>query len=474
MSGGIGAVNNVNMVTAKIEDIIITKYGDKDPLSLMPQFVEIQLFQSLFRGIIEAELIINDPISLTSNYPVVGEEKITITYQETSDDTNDSRATTSFYNTLIQNDTSHSRTGAEKIPTLKFTVQSCKQMYPDDKARSSVYCLYLKSDVFAENMKNNIMKAFNKPYNESVQDILKDYLKVDSSRINPGNFEPCKGQVLTVVPNMLPLPTIMWFAQRAVANNTAHYNYMFYETVYGFNFKTLQQMIDDGKKNTNKKSFIYFSNVLRDSNLTAQQQKSIQQSTVTAISFDKRYDTTAKVKSGYFSNEFFEVDVFNKTIKTTPTQLPTTVANGAIATQAINTPDYIKYQQTPSTNPGTQTRVRYIIRQNGGDDPNMPSFWADKFGPGVIAMSGLSQIRITISVPGDTRIVPGDVINLELPEFQGFNNVANDPYISGDYIITDMKHIITAGMQHFMVLSLARDSFGQLIKMKHNYTTGTN
>lgn len=477
MSSGIGAFNNVNLVAAKIQDIVIYKYGDKDPLSIMPQFVEIDVFQSLFRGIIEAQLVINDPISLHTNYPIVGEEKIVITYQETTDDLNDSRASTSFYNSLVQNDTAHSRTGAEKIPTLKFTVQSCKQMYPDDKARANFYVLNLKSDVFAENMKNNIMKAFNKSYDQSVQDILKDYLKVDSSRVNPGNFEPCKGTVLTVVPNMLPLPTIMMFTQRAVANNTNHYNYMFFETLYGFNFKTLQQLIDDGKKNKNKKSYIYFSNVLRDGNLSSQQQKSITQSTVSSISFDKRYDTTSKVKSGFFENEYFEIDLLNLTVKSTPTQLPTTVHPGSIADQAINTPDYIKYQQSNNSMPGTKSRVRYVTTHGGGDFPGQQNFFADKFGNGVIAMSALSQIRLTIAVPGDTRVIPGDVINLELPEFQGFNNVANDPYASGDYIVTDMKHKITSGMDHVMVLSLARDSFGQLIKTKHNYNTdvtGTN
>lgn len=471
MSAGIGAVNNVNIVSAKVVDVVIYKFGDKDKLSIMPQFAELTLYQSLFRPIIEAELIINDPISLHTAYPIVGEEKIIVTYQETSDDQNDSRTMQSFINTLQQNDSSHSRTGAESMPKLEFAVQSCRQMYPDDTARSNLYCLYLKSYPFQENMKNNIMKAYNKPYNESVQDILKDYLKVDASRINAGNFEPCKGSVLTVVPNMLPLPTIAWFAQRAVANNSNHYNYVFFETVYGFNFKTIQQLIEDGLKNTNKKSYVYFSNVLRDNNLTTEQRKSILQSTVTSITFNKRYETPVKVKAGYYQNEFFEIDVFNKKVTSTPTTLPTAKPPGAIANGAINTIDFIKYQQNQNSLPGTSPRVHYIIGQNGGDDPNMPNFWKDKFGNGVIAMAGLSQLRITISVPGDTRVIPGDVVTLQLPEFHGFNEVKDDPYISGDYIITDMKHTIAVGMDHVMTLDLARDSFNKLIADKHDYNT---
>lgn len=466
----INALNNVNMVPAKITDVKIFKYGRKDKLSLMPQFIEFSFYPSLFRGLMEAELVINDTISLHTNYPIVGEEIIEVTYQHTSDDEQDDRTVNKFFDQLQQNDSSHSTIGQETTK-IAFVVQACRQVYPTDTARSSIYSLKLFSEPFQENVKNNVQKAFNKPYSDGIQDILKDYLKVDPTRVNTNNFEASKGSVLTVVPNMLPLPAIMWFVQRAVPQDTTHFNYFFWEDLFGFKLQTLQKLVDEGKKKkeSEKKSFIYFSNVNRDPDLSEQQAKSIKQSTITGIQFDKKYATQEKVTAGYFENEYFEIDLLNLRVNSTPFKLPTTVNPGSIANNALNTPDYIKYQQVANPQPGTTTRVRYVTGHGGGDFPNNENFFKDKFGPGVAAMAGLAQNRVTISVPGDTRVIPGDVVNLQLPEFQGFNIVGDDPYISGDWLVTDIKHTINVSMDHVMVLDLARDSFGKLIADKHNY-----
>lgn len=457
------AASNVNMLSAKITDIILYKFGKRDKLSIMPQYLEFNVYGSMFNPILQAELVFNDTISLHSNYPIVGEELIEVIYADTADDQADDRASAAFLESL-QNPS----TDPMSVPKLMFVVTKCAQMYPDDKARSNIYSLQLQSTPYLENNKLNVQRAYREEYHKVIPKILKDYLKVEDQRIRASSFEETRGVVTTIIPNMQPIPAILWLAKRSVAANQAHYNYMFFETLTGFNFTTLQKLIEDGKKKTRKKSFIYFSDAVKDRNLSSAEQKSLSQSTVTAIAFNKRYATQEKMLAGFFENEYFEIDIFNMRVNSTVTEVKDT-PTGTIANSQINTPEFIAAAKSPNANVGDRTRVRYTTGFGGGDQPNQENFWKDKFGEACRHMAALSQMQITISVPGDTRVKVGDIVELELPEFHGFNEVKNDPYVSGDYIITEQKHTITVGMDHVMVLNLARDSYGKTIEKNHNY-----
>lgn len=460
------AATNVNLTQAKIIDIKMSKFGGNDTISLMPQLMEISWYFSLFRPSMTAELVLNDTVSLVTNYPMIGEEVIEITYTPTENDVNDARGLEDFRDNL--NNLDSEDVGAEVLPKLKFVVSAVKQMFPEDTTRSSLYSIQLRTPEYLENMKMGIMRAYKQGYHENIQQILKDYLKADPEKIKTKNFEPSRGVVTTVVPNYQPFQTIMWFMQRAVPENTKRYNYFFYEDLKGYHFVTLQKLIEDGKAKKKKKSFIYFSNASRDQALSEVEQNSIAQSTVSAINHAKRYSTEEKISAGFYENEYVEIDLLQRTKNSTMTKAKDK-PEGTIANSQINTPSFMNTVRGNNPSTGDVTRVRYVIAHGGGDQPNQERLWKDKFGEAARSYSALSQIQIVIAVPGDTRVSPGDIINLEIPEFQGFNETKKDPYIAGDYIVTDMKHTISVGMKHVMVLNLARDSYEKDIELQHNY-----
>ena len=55
---------NLNPLELKIVDIKIKKFIGTDEMSIMPQFLEISIFQSLFEPVIKAQMLINDNIGL--------------------------------------------------------------------------------------------------------------------------------------------------------------------------------------------------------------------------------------------------------------------------------------------------------------------------------------------------------------------------------------------------------------------------
>jgi len=60
---------NLNPLGINISKIEIEKFNKKDKMSLMPQFMELTIYQSMFEPAIKAEMLINDPIGLFVNYP---------------------------------------------------------------------------------------------------------------------------------------------------------------------------------------------------------------------------------------------------------------------------------------------------------------------------------------------------------------------------------------------------------------------
>jgi hypothetical protein len=452
------ASNNTNFIQAKVTDCILYKFQKSEQVSLMAQFVEFNYYESLFQPIIKATLLVNDTISLHTNFPLVGEETIEITIENTIDDKNDPRLATPT-TTAVQNITTH-----------KFMVSDVRRIVPDDKSRSAMFALDLYSMEYYHNSRFSVQRAYRETYDQIVPKILKEYLQTEPEKINTFNFEPAKGVVTTVVPNLSPLETIKWMAQRAVPNDSSHFNYMFFETMEGFHFETLQKLY---KQTGQKKSYIYFSDMTEAARAatTPAQRTSLDQCSVTGIEFAKRYSTTEKIVSGFYENEYLEIDIFNRRINSTVTEAPDKPKYGMTDKQ-INTPEFIKATKTGNSGPGDRTRVVYTVSQNGGDDPGQPNYWNAKFGEAVRGLSALSQVQNIISLPGDTRVHAGQMISLELPEFHGFNNVNADYYLSGDYIITDIHHVLSSGMTHLMVLSISRDTFENDIRKQSLYKTG--
>lgn len=462
---------------AKVEivDITIRKHNGTFEMSLMPQFISLNIYQSITQSLMSADITINDPISLHVNYPIVGEEIIKVVLKPTRYDPYDSR--------------NEDREGnyADKVRiTMEFMVSEVVQMHPDDKTRASIYSLKLFSLPMYYNVKWRVQRAFKGQYHEIVKDILRDYLRVDNGvkpelptgleKIKDSNFEASRGDIAFVVPNLKPLQAINWCAKRAVPEDNNNNLYMFFENFDGFHFKTVQHMMKDkvdlktGLPTRNTHKFIWISNITSQVRRMINE-KSLDAHLINAMSINKRYHTTEKFITGFYENEYYEIDITNKRVNNKQTTIKDAPEN-TLDKYQLNTPQYLRDSKINNDRPGTKTRVRYKIGQNGGDDPSKSTYYSDKFGEAVRASAALSQIFMTIAVPGHTAVQAGDIVQIELPEMHGFEKIVEDAYVSGTYIITDIKHSINAGETHNMTLNLARDSYATEIEQKTRYNIG--
>lgn len=409
-------------LSVTISDIRLRKFDGSFEMSIFPQLAEINLYSSVYAPLQRAEVTLYDAIGLLSNFPLVGEEFITFDL---------------------------ATTGTSDIQSIRMIATKPVNIIPDDKGRAVTFTLMCYSPEILLNNVIRLQECYYGPISDTVQKILQEKLQTNKKI----TIEPSKGTQKFIAPNMYPLETIRLLAQLAVPEQYSHYNYMFFENSTGFHFETTEKLITANPKST----FKYYSQTVP----TNQQDEFYR---IIDLTQNKRYDTLEKQTMGFYSNELYEIDLVNKKVISSKTFAdenkpdPITIEPGQ-----INTPEFItKMKTTPrSIGHGTASRVRYRTRDGARD--GQPSFLSDKFGIGNVHRTAMNQSSITIVVPGDSRITAGDVVNLSLPEFHGFNRIDLDPYLSGKYLVTEARHKIRVGEKHIMILNLNRDSYNKPI-----------
>jgi len=113
---------NLNPLDIRLTKVSMTKFNGSDELNITPQIVEISIYQSIFKPAIEGEMLVNDQIGLFVNYPFVGEELITIYYEQLS-------GLTDF------------RSSERKI---SFIIKGVRKIIASDRARSLMYVMHIQ------------------------------------------------------------------------------------------------------------------------------------------------------------------------------------------------------------------------------------------------------------------------------------------------------------------------------------------
>lgn len=449
-----------NPLELQIIEVKIQKFNKTESLNIFPQFVELVVYQSLFEPVMKAEMLINDKVGLFTNYPLTGEEFVEITYK-----TNSSLSSPSY-----------------KTRTIKFIIKGVKDIAADDNARALMYVLDLTSVEFLQNTRKYVSHAYADLVENMAENLYNEYIAEETKKLI-GESKPFIKEETTkirslIVPNIRPLQGIQWLAKHAIAKDyEKNFQYLFFENFDGFNFVTLQKLIEEGKNNRTqlqREAYVYRSEVEsainKDDPNTALRM-------ITNLAINKRFSSIEKIASGYYQNELFEISMLQKSYNSTPTDLPATSDYNKLSLEAhtLNTPDYINYVKNEIDNIEYSNRLRYIINNYEDNDTqgkSQPEYRL-KVGKAIQNLIALNQIDLTITVPANVDLKAGQVIYLKIPEMHGFNRVELDLYITGLYIISEVKQVIGIGNQAATTLRVYKDGYFTSIIEKSLYTNGT-
>lgn len=259
--------------------------------------------------------------------------------------------------------------------------------------------------------------------------------------------EPMSSNVTLVSPFWSPLKVINWVANRSYRTTP---NVVFYEGNKNFYFvsiDTLLQLPVYGE-------YAYVPNVnIVDSTIASRYSK------ISSISPIKTFDTLEGQDYGYFSSSLIVHDI---TLK----QYTELYHNHAQYKERVGKLDKhltfpVALSSSVNTLRGVKTKQYNMFTET--PDPLYDS-WVLKRNS---LMMDVNLLRFVITVPGKTDIEVGRMVDVSIPNPIESSNVENrdlwDPYLSGRYLITSIRHQFTLS-NHEMSLEISKDSFRESVE----------
>lgn len=414
-----------------IEDIRLTSYNGFE-VNLIQMLASFTLYEDIYSNGISGHLLLIDSLNLAKNVPLIGQEEIHLTFKTPGQD-NLSR----------------------KIRLKVFKVSG--QMHGEEGKVTTLLKLELVSPLvtLSNTLKiNRVIK--NLPYSDMVRSIYNDMLKIDS-KLPTLYTEKTAGKPSTVIPNWNPLYAINWMAYRS----TSHFDnmacdYLFYQTVDGYHFKSLSTM----KKNTPVRTYKNIPAGSRDENtgerLIERDMCSIMEHNISDV-----HDTLKRSSMGMYSASQLVHEMTTKSYYTTPYSY-----RDSFKKMTHLNPERIINYDNPLQDAPT-SYMKYHIKSHFSFSDVEDANFVDRTLIRQAQLNLMNTFTMSIRVFGDTTIRVGDVINIDFtsPEDKSKTKEESDRYLSGKYMIMCICHEYKEGI-HEMLLTVARDSINEPIPDK--------
>lgn len=432
-----------NIILHKFDTLISDGAADRvNSLDITPQLGEITFYQSIFSPVMKGEISVTDQIGLFVNFPLTGDEVVSITYEQ-----------------------------QDVIDTKYFVIESVHHITPDNTLRTVQYVINILSFEAYFGARTRVSHSYSDTPDKIVSSIMDEYINKEIVKLYPTykiktiEYSGTDNLIsrTMVVPNVAPFKAITWVNREAVSSDPKLYAYVFYENFSGFQFRPLQFVFQDQgfKAKADKQKYQFISNEIPTSTMKNKGRL------ITNLQFNRRLSSFGKITAGYFQNTLFEINMAQKAYWMKE------VTNHDLTTIAPNTLNRSVYEQFTQVNNGTEedaNKVRYVInnyREN--DEAYTNPEYRDKWGKVISGTSALSQVDLTVVVPGNVTLEAGDLFHLTLPEMHGFNKNKPDDLITGYFFISEVKHIMMIGGRHSTTLRLNKDSYESSVDRPSRY-----
>ena len=385
----------------KIIGIRITNTNKSVTLDIRAQTMSLSIFEDIEEPTVYAELMMVDSANLVKDLPIIGEEDVEISYITP---------------------------GRDKPTNYKLRTFAVDGTVANPTGKASAYILKCVSP---EHFANSV-KQVDKGYNNTVAEMVADIVVNELTTKKPTIVETTRGLIPIAIPKMNPFQAIDFLRQKAVAKRPSGGVFVFYENQYGFNFVSLEKLIEDGSKTIKSKVFTYSPDVISDKQRQAHAFRNLQR-----YEHLSKFDTIDKMAGGMFKNTVRSFDMLSKEFEEVAFEL---------SKQAHKFETGDKKAKIPNTNKilseAGQGAPYFMFAPKDSSKGN--DFVSDLMGYRHSFVKLFNQNVTRCMAYGDNYLTVGDMIELNLPDTSGTTEKkSNDNRFSGKYMITKLRHIIT-------------------------------
>ena len=389
-------------------------------LNIMDQVQEFHIYQSIDTPYISGNIMISDSAGIAEILPILGQERLLFKLRTPG---HSSHIDFNNYHAIIYNvQKRFSTSDREHILVLNWTTLE-----------------------HYKNIRTKISASFKGTISEIVHKIIKGDEYLGSKK--PLTIEPTKNIRKFVIPNLTPFQAINLIKSEAVSGDEQSPHYLFFETPYGFNFRSFDSLLGAKRDLSVKHKNTYRSQPPEQNNAEANL------STILDWQVDDNSNAFLNTRLGMYGSTLFYHDIFNKNIQKFEYNYMkdkfnkrNSMEQGVKTSGALVSQTIIENKKTISEFPDSKIFVHPTASDNlhtEGTDNNAEE-WLQESQSRELERS---YFTLKIETYGDTNIMCGDLINVVIPSNRPLQppvtKASIDPILSGRYLITDLHHQIT-------------------------------
>jgi hypothetical protein len=398
-------------------------------------FNSINIYEDIFQPVITGTIFIQDGINILADYAIHGNEYLYITFGRPGETLKNQRYTKVFR--------------IYKISDREKAQQSQVQNY----------ILHFCSEELVFSNQQSISRAYNGGNTlEYVANICLYDLQVPFNKLV--DFSKSSGPTEFVLTRKKPLDAIEYFTKNSYSDSRSPF--LFFENKEGFNFLSLEALY---KKNSI--TTINYSTAKYSAN--SEVAPFVNSTDINTLKFNQNFDVAKATREGLYSSKLYTLDLIRqKYVKNEVSLLNSQTAEIMIDgffpfNDAKNRREKALYEEFDSkvrywlTNKGN-TNLPYFISKNvKTDESHIEEILAQR----EMQIEIINNTELHCVVPGNPQYSAGYTVNVNIPAFTRNlqNEQVKDPYYSGKYLITAVRHVIVPGSLQ-TILELSKNSLG--------------
>lgn len=367
----------------------------------MNQCLTFNVYEDIMYPCVRADFLISDSIDLVASFPIIGEELIKVEFGQEGFD-----FTTSY----------------------TFHVKSLENQKNTPQSKGKTYTLHCASEEFITNSNQFITDKMQGNSEDVVRALFKNYMK-STKNVNLG--DPTKGVQKLLFSRIRPLQAIDMVRKRSVSAKYISSSYVFFENKRGFNFCTIEYLINQLQDNVNDKQFFVD---------TGQNTDGRNMNTRSIIDFRNvsQVNNTQKISQGGLNNIVKRFDLL--TGKVTSTQYINIEKQNQFQLADKPLPlNTTQFEQQHNQQPATS-----FLMPHSSDNPE--NFMDTILGSRHAFVTKMAQNIFQVFVYGDIALTAGDVITINVNTPQGSTGPSGDNrLLAGKYLISRLRHIVING-----------------------------
>ena len=425
-------------------------------INLIKSFMGITLYEDIFSMTITGKISIMDSVNIASHGPLLGQE---------------------YLHLKIRTPTFTDKETIIDFSENAFLVHSISKRQNIGNGVQG-YVLSFASQELIRNQRIKVTQSLVKSWSDIVKEMLIKYLETKKKMV----IEPSAGIKKFVAPNMRPLDIVVLGTKQAVSTHKSQPTYLFFETLKGFNFRTLASLYDQPtlleyvpfEPGTNiissgkgagtidvyreMRQVLDYSIISNNNNIVNYRTGMYGSNLITHDIISKSYTIETYNYHDNFANETHIVSGASAAITEFPFISELFVDEKGLRVSDFPASKTFLMPTSTSVGNDSQHQTENSTRPYMAYDPHK---WTQQRNSQMMQLE--NALNVNISVYGNTLISAGDRVELNLKfatTVKGSKDETRDRFYRGPFLIKRLKHefINMEIPQHKMELGLVKDS----------------